>query len=131
MAGSSYPPRIALVHRSVGEVWESRRLAPRLRSSRLVSHPHSEGIQMSAEALDSQNPSPGSTAMNDLTPKRTHGGSTKSRDTAAAATPLPDVTPSTPDPRRWWALAIIAVAQFVVIRSEERRVGKECSSRWL
>ncbi len=25
------------------------------------------------------------------------------------------MTHSTPDPRRWWALAIIAVAQFVVI----------------
>jgi EmrB/QacA subfamily drug resistance transporter len=26
-----------------------------------------------------------------------------------------DMTTSTPDPRRWWALAIIAIAQFVVI----------------
>jgi MFS family permease len=25
------------------------------------------------------------------------------------------MTASTPDPRRWWALAIIAIAQFVVI----------------
>ena len=53
--------------------------------------------------------------MNDLTPKRTHGGSTQPGDTGAGVTPLADVTPSTPDPRRWWALAIIAVAQFVVI----------------
>ena len=25
------------------------------------------------------------------------------------------MNPSIPDPRRWWALAIIAIAQFVVI----------------
>ena len=53
--------------------------------------------------------------MNDLTPNRPHGGSTQSRETGADVTPLADITPSTPDPRRWWALAIIAVAQFVVI----------------
>ena len=40
--------------------------------------------------------------------------------------------------KRWLALAVIVTAQFMVVldisivnvRSEERRVGKECRSRW-
>ena len=41
---------------------------------------------------------------------------------------MPDVSKYRPDVKFW--LIFAAIGLFSVLRSEERRVGKECRSRW-
>src|SRR2546430_6896618 len=62
-------------------------------------------------------------AMRDgLAPTRSHGGGEARSIEAQQPSMRSRVAP--------WAAGALVMATFVGIRSEERRVGKECRSRW-